>query len=74
MHKKIIKILSFVLVVLLSFVVTTAPETAAVQSKEDRVLQQITDTYAEALKVCKVQSFRGYCGMFVNYHIYQDNR
>lgn len=70
MHKKIIKILSFVLVVLLSFVVTTAPETAAVQSKEDRVLQQITDTYAEALKVCKVQSFRGYCGMFVNYHIY----
>ena len=70
MHKKILRILSFVLVVLLTLVVTTAPETAAVQSKEDRVLQQITDTYARALQACKVQSFRGYCGLFVNYHVY----
>ena len=70
MYKKILVILSVVLVLCLAFLATTAPETSAVQSKEDRILQQITDTYAQALKECNTQSFRGYCGAFVNRHVY----
>ena len=68
MYKKILRILSMMLVLLLILSVCPAQETAAVQSKEDRILQQITDTYAKARKAFG-GSFRGYCGAFVNRHV-----
>ena len=70
MYKKILRILSAMLVVLLILSVCPVQETAAVQSKEDRICQQITDTYAKALKILGYSSFRGYCGAFVNSHVY----
>lgn len=70
MYKKILRILSLMLVLFLALSMMPVPETAAVQSKEDRILQQITDTYAQALKDCNNNSFRGYCGAFVNRHVY----
>ena len=69
MYKKIRRILTFMLVLLLILSVCPAQETAAVQSKEDRILQQITDTYAKARRAFG-SSFRGYCGAFVNRHVY----
>ena len=70
MYKKILGILSVLVALLLILCAYPAQETAAVQSKEDRILQQITDTYKKALKGYNGNSFRGYCGVFVNWHVY----
>ena len=70
MYKKILRILALTLAVVLTFSVFPASETAAVQSKEDRILQQIADTYDSALASSNRYSFRGYCGAFVNWHVY----
>ena len=70
MYKKILGILSVMLALLLILCVCPAQKTSAVQSKEDRILQQITDTYKKALKGYGGTSFRGYCGVFVNWHVY----
>ena len=66
MYKKILWIISLTLALLMVFVVLPAPETTAIQSKEDRILQQIEDVYAQALKLSNRYSFRGYCGAYVN--------
>ena len=70
MYKKILWIISLTLALLMVFVVLPAPETTAIQSKEDRILQQIEDVYAQALKLSNRYSFRGYCGAYVNWHVY----
>lgn len=69
MYKKLTKLLLLALALLLVLGVFPAEQTAAVQSKEDRMLQQITDTYAQALRSSNRYSFRGYCGAFVNWHV-----
>ena len=70
MYKKLTKLLLVVLALLLVLGVFPAAKTVAVQSKEDRMLQQITDTYQLALTSSNRYSFRGYCGAFVNWHVY----
>ena len=70
MYKKLSKLLLVVLALLLVLGVFPAAKTVAVQSKEDRILQQITDTYQLALTSSNRYSFRGYCGAFVNWHVY----
>lgn len=70
MYKKLLKLLFLLVALLLMLGVFPSTETVAVQSKEDRILQQITDTYDEALRGSKRYSFRGYCGTFVNWHVY----
>ena len=70
MYKKLTKLLLVVLALLLVLGVFPAAKTVAVQSKEDRILQQITDTYQLALTSSNRYSFRGYCGAFVNWHVY----
>ena len=49
MYKKILRILTLMLALLLLFGTFPSQESAAAQSKEDRILQQITDTYATAI-------------------------
>ena len=70
MYKKILRILPLALAILLFLSAIPATDSAAVQSREDRILQQITDTYAEALSGSGRYSFRGSCGAFVNWHTY----
>ena len=69
MYKKILRILPLMLALILIFALAPTSQTAAVQSKEDKILQQITDIYAKALKASGRYSFRGYCGAFVNRHM-----
>ena len=70
MSKKILRILSLMLSLLLLIVLCPAPKTAAIQSTEDRILQQITDTYQVALSSSNRYSFRGSCGAYANWHTY----
>ena len=70
MCKKILRILPLALALLLLLSVIPTTDSAAVQSREDRILQQITDTYADALEGSDRYSFRGSCGAFVNWHTY----
>ncbi len=70
MYKKIRRILSLLLALLLFFSVLPAQETSATRSQEDRILQQISDVYATALKQSNRYSFHGACGAFVNWFTY----
>lgn len=70
MYKKILRILTLMLALLLLFGISPSQESAAVQSKENRLLQQITDTYATALRSSNRYSFHGACGAYANWHTY----
>lgn len=70
MYKKILRILSLALALLLFFSVLPTPQTSAVRTQEDRILQQITDIYTTALRQSNRYSFHGSCGAFVNWHLY----
>lgn len=71
MLKKVLGILSLVLAMVLLLGVFPATETAAVQSEEYRLTQQVEEIYKQALKATKRYSFRGYCGAAVDWQVYQ---
>jgi uncharacterized repeat protein (TIGR02543 family) len=70
MYNKILRILSLALALVLFFGVLPSSESSAARSQEDRILQQITDTYKAALNGFGGSSLHGYCGVFVNWHLY----
>lgn len=70
MSKKILRIISLALALLLligSF--PTVQTTAASKTEEERILQQITTLYKKALKKSGLYSFHGWCGAMVDWQV-----
>ena len=70
MYKKILRILSLALALLLLTCVLPTPQTSAAHTQEDRILQQIPELYSTALKRSNRYSFHGACGAYVNWHLH----
>lgn len=69
MSKKILRILSVALALVLLIGVVGQPETSAAQTEEYRISQQVESTYKAALKAVGRYSFRGWCGAAVDWQL-----
>ena len=70
MHKKILRIFSVALVVLLLVSVIPAPARAADSEEVQAIYRQIADLYRQTLRATGKYSLHGYCGTMVNWHLY----
>ncbi len=69
MHKKILRILSLALAILL-LVSVIPPETSANELEISEIRKQITSTYKAAKRWSGRPSFSGYCASLVNWQLY----
>lgn len=70
MHKKILRILSLVLVMVMTVSMVIPTRTAAAPTTKSEVEQQLTRTYKRAKALWGRSSFDGYCGAFVSTQLY----
>lgn len=70
MHKKILRILSLVLVMVMTVSMVIPTRTVAAPTTKSEVEQQLTRTYKRAKSVSGRNSFDGYCGAFVSTQLY----
>ncbi len=69
MHKKILRIVSLAMAILL--LVNPLPQKAAASESEvSEIREQITSTYKSAKKLAGRNSFSGYCATLVNWQLY----
>lgn len=71
MKKKILRILSLIMAMLLVICAFPATESNAVQTEEYRITQQVESIYKAALRATGRYSFRGYCGAAVDWQVYK---
>lgn len=71
MHKKILRILSLVLVMVMTVSLVIPTRTVAAPTTPTEVEKQITRTYKNALAYSGRSSFDGYCGAFVTIQLYK---
>lgn len=69
MHKKILRILSLALAILILFSVLPQQSSAS-ESEVARIRKQITSTYRAAQRNSGRHSFNGWCATMVNWHLY----
>lgn len=69
MHKKILRILSLALAILILFSVLPQ-QSSATESEVARIRKQITSTYRAAQRNSGRYSFNGWCATMVNWHLY----
>ena len=65
MHKKILRILSLVLALMIFASLLPATETSAASSEAERISKLVTSTYRQALKKTGRSSFHGWCAASV---------
>ena len=70
MHKKILRIISLALALMLLISVVPFSAGAAGQSEEARIVEQIKTLYKQTLWHSGKYSLHGYCGTMVNWHLY----
>lgn len=70
MHKKILRVFSVALVLLLLVSVIPAPTRAADSQEVQNIYSQITKLYYQTLRATGKYSLHGYCGTMVNWHLY----
>lgn len=70
MHKRILRILSLALAVMLLVGVLPTSVHAASDDEVTRINTQIKNLYYQTLRGCGKTSLRGYCGTMVNWHLY----
>ena len=70
MHKKILRIFSLALAIMLLFSVLPTSAAAAEQSEVDRINSQIKTLYKQTLRNSGMSSLHGYCGTMVNWQLY----
>lgn len=70
MHKRILRIFSLALAIMLLFSVLPTSASAAVDDEVARINTQIRTLYRQTLRGSGLSSLRGYCGTMVNWHLY----
>ena len=69
MHKKILQVLSLLLVLVMFAGILPATETSAAGSEGERISKLVESTYRKALKKTKRSSFHGWCGAAVDWQM-----
>lgn len=69
MHKKILRLVAFVLAMLLTLSIFPATETSAAQTERQRIEQLAVSNYKAALRRAGMSSFHGWCGAAVDYQL-----
>lgn len=70
MHKKILRIFSLALALILVIGMIPTSTEAATTTEEQRILNQISTLYKQTLRYSGLSSLHGYCGSMVNWHLY----
>lgn len=70
MHKKILRIFSLALALILVLGMIPTSTEAATTTEEQRILNQISTLYKQTLRYSGLASLHGYCGSMVNWHLY----
>lgn len=70
MHKRILRIFSLALAIMLLFSVLPTSVSAADSSEVERIKTQINTLYRQTLRGSGKSSLHGYCGTMVNWHLY----
>lgn len=70
MHKKILRIFSLALAIMLLFSMLPMSVSAADSSEVERINAQIKTLYKQTLRGSGKYSLHGYCGTMVNWHLY----
>ena len=70
MHKKILRIFSLALALILVLGMIPTSTEAATTTEEQRILNQISTLYKQTLRYSGLSSLHGYCGSMVNWHLY----
>lgn len=70
MRKRLLKLVSLTLALVLSIVMIAPGSAQAQESSADQIRQQIRRTYSKALSLFGRSSFDGYCGTLTGYQLY----